>query len=192
MAKAARFNSRLGYFRCSSTRRAHRRVTFCRAEGSPSRRPRFDSWHRNHFFLRRNLPCDSSPGAKSSATKLGDKACPYLRRWAIAIDRFASIRLHHWHSGDDPRNFHDHPWDFVTIVLWGAYTDVTESGEERMTPGTIRYRPALHRHTVRVDKGGCWTLLLTGKVVRKWGFWVKGKFKKANKYFLEHGHHPCK
>jgi hypothetical protein len=51
---------------------------------------------------------------------------------------------------------------------------------------------ALHRHTVEVADGGCWTVLLTGKVVRRWGFWVNGKFKKTNKYFLEHGHHPCK
>lgn len=33
--------------------------------------------------------------------------------------------------------------------------------------------------------------MLTGREVRRWGFWVKWKFKKSNKYFLEHGHHPC-
>jgi hypothetical protein len=39
--------------------------------------------------------------------------------------------------------------------------------------------------------GGCWTLLLTGPKVRRWGFWVSKKFKKSNKYFLGHGSHPC-
>jgi hypothetical protein len=55
----------------------------------------------------------------------------------------------------------------------------------------MAYRPSLHRHTVSVDKGGCWTIMLTGPQVRKWGFWVKDKFVKANKYFLIWGHHHC-
>lgn len=65
-----------------------------------------------------------------------------------------------------------------------------------MKPGSFQFRPALHTHTVNVQKGGCWTILLMGPETRKWGFWVrkrsgKWKWKKSNKYFLEHGHHPC-
>ena len=123
--------------------------------------------------------------------RLGRPECPYMTRWAINFGLF-SLRIHHWHSSDDHRYYHDHPWWFVTLVLKGSYTDVSDGGREAMTPGSIRYRPALHRHTVEVADGGCWTVLLTGKVVRRWGFWVNGKFKKTNKYFLEHGHHPCK
>jgi hypothetical protein len=75
--------------------------------------------------------------------------------------------------------------------LRGGYTDVNPNGRERMTAGSIAYRPALHRHTVQVDKGGCWTLLITGPTIRRWGFWVGKKWKKANKYFFEHGRHVC-
>jgi hypothetical protein len=103
-----------------------------------------------------------------------------------------SLRLHHWHSSDDDRNFHDHPYSFYTVVLKGSYTDVSDNGEHLMLPGRVTYRPAEYRHYVKVPDGGCWTLLLTGPVVRKWGFWVRGKFRKANKYFLMYGHHPCK
>jgi len=115
-----------------------------------------------------------------------------MRRWVLNLG-FFSIRLHHWYASDDARNFHDHPWWFITLVLWGSYTDVSSAGKEKMKPGMIRYRPALHRHTVRVNSGGCWTLLITGPQIRKWGFWVRGgnKFVKSNKYFLEYGHHPC-
>jgi hypothetical protein len=60
-----------------------------------------------------------------------------------------------------------------------------------MTVGKIAFRSALHRHYVKVNLGGCWTLLVTGGKNRRWGFWVKDKFKKANKYFLEHGIHVC-
>lgn len=122
--------------------------------------------------------------------RLGDPTCPYLIRWVWSTP-FGSLRLHHWLSSDDARNFHDHPWWFVTFVLRGGYVDVSPAGEDRCAAGRVCYRPALHQHTVRVDAGGCWTFLITGPEHRFWGFWVKSKFKKANKYFLEHGHHPC-
>ena len=122
--------------------------------------------------------------------KLGRPECPYLIRTGISFGLF-SIRIHNWISSDDDRHFHDHPWSFITLVLRGGYTDVSPSGEHRMTPGKVAYRHALHQHTVQVDKGGCLTIIITGPQWRKWGFWVGKKFKKANKYFLEHGHHPC-
>jgi len=152
--------------------------------------------------------------------KLGNATCPYLIRWVFSTP-FGSIRLHHWIASDDKRATHDHGWWFWTLVLSGGYTDVSDEGHERMTRGRLRFRPAEHQHTVEVDKGGCWTLVLTGPEFRFWGFWVrynhepantgpsprckhcglnegywktfvcKRRFKKANKYFIEHGHHPC-
>jgi hypothetical protein len=148
--------------------------------------------------------------------KLGTEECPYMERWVLNLGRFA-LRLHHWHRGDDPRHFHDHPWWFITFVLKGGYTDVAgtatdfelqdpllasknqlSSKKDILTAPAVRFRPAHHRHTVDVHKGGCWTFMITGRERRKFGFWVPRKdgsgthrFKKANKYFLEHGHHPC-
>lgn len=68
--------------------------------------------------------------------------------------------------------------------------------EDRLTRGSVRFRPAHHIHTVAVDPGGCWTLVFTGRFVHKYGFYVRKasgllKFRKANKYFNQHGHHPC-
>lgn len=124
------------------------------------------------------------------AKKLGRPDCPYLVRWKLDFGWF-SIRLHHWLASDDYRAQHDHPSWFWTLVVWGGYTDVTPKGEEKMRAGKLAFRPATHRHHVRVDKGGCWTLLLFGREKRRWGFWVNGKFRKRNKYFFEHGYHPC-
>ena len=124
------------------------------------------------------------------AEKLYCQTGVYNKRWYIKTPWF-SIRLHHWFHSDDARNFHDHPWSFVTIVLKGGYTDISPQGEQEMKVGSVAFRPALHRHTVKVNPGGCWSLVLTGPEFRKWGFWVKNKFKKANKYFLEHGKHVC-
>lgn len=114
----------------------------------------------------------------------------YVERWYLETPWF-SLRLHHWKHSDDSRHFHDHPWNFYTFILKGGYTDCTPNGNERMTAGKLAYREAKHQHTVQVDKGGCWSILLTGPKVRRWGFWVGKKWKKANKYFLEHGKHVC-
>jgi len=122
--------------------------------------------------------------------KLGLAECPYLHRWTLRLGAF-SLRLHHFLSSDDKRALHDHPWWFVTLVLRGGYTDVSEAGEDHLGVGSVRFRRALHRHTVQVDPGGVWTLILTGPARRAWGFWPEGKFRKANKYFFERGHHPC-
>lgn len=56
---------------------------------------------------------------------------------------------------------------------------------------TIRFRSAHHTHTVQVDPGGCWTLMLTGPHERDWGFWVDGTWMRMRRYFRDHGHHPC-
>lgn len=114
----------------------------------------------------------------------------YVRRWYIEIP-LGSIRIHHWLHSDDARAFHDHPWWFWTLILKGGYRDVTVNGEEVMKAPKMAFRPALHAHTVQVNKGGCWTFLITGPQVRRWGFWVGKKWKKSNKYFLENGMHIC-
>jgi hypothetical protein len=92
---------------------------------------------------------------------------------------------------DDSRYFHNHPWAFVTCILKGSYTDVGPIWRERLRVRSIRFRPKEWLHYVEVSKGGCWSLLVTGPKLQKWGFWVKGRIKRANKYFLEHGAHPC-
>lgn len=122
--------------------------------------------------------------------KLGLPECPYVIRWRIEFP-FGSVRLHHWLAPDDDRAFHDHPWWFWTIVLKGGYIDKSPDGIDHLWAGSCRYRKAEHRHTVIPDPEA-WTLLVTGPPVRAWGFWLDGKFRKANKWFLSHGHHPCR
>lgn len=121
---------------------------------------------------------------------LGREECPYARRWVLNLGLF-SLRVHHFYRSDDARYFHDHAWWFCTLVLRGGYTDVSPDGEDHLRRGSVRFRRAHHRHTVRTDEGGVWTLVLTGRKRRAWGFWVGEKFKKSYRYFFDHGHHPC-
>lgn len=122
--------------------------------------------------------------------KLGLPGCPYVIRWNVETP-IGSVRLHHWLGPDDDRAYHDHPWWFVTLVLHGGYRDDSPEGVDELHAGSVRFRRALHRHTVIPHSGGAWTLMITGRKMRSWGFWRNGKFFKANKWFLRFGHHPC-
>lgn len=139
--------------------------------------------------------CSSRPpGTKRFILKLNERlglpSCPYVIRWRFETPWF-SVRLHHWLAPDDDRAKHDHPWSFTTFVLKGGYTDSSPEGDDHLRAPAIRHRKATHQHTVFPDPGGCWTVIVTGPKIRNWGFWVKGKFVKMNKYFLTYGHHPC-
>lgn len=122
--------------------------------------------------------------------QLGNSACPYIKRWVLDLNIF-SLRIHHWLASDDPRHFHDHPWTYYSLIISGSYIDRSPSGDLHRKRWSIKKFPAEHQHTVVVPKGGCWTVMLTGPEKRQWGFWVKGKFKKRNRYFYDYRHHPC-
>lgn len=122
---------------------------------------------------------------------LGLPQCPYVIRWRIEVP-CGSLRLHHWLGPDDGRAFHDHPWWFLTLVLRGSYTDRSPAGDDELGTGSVRLRRAVYRHTVVPGPHGAWTLVLTGRRIRSWGFWPGGRFRKANKWFAEAGHHPCR
>lgn len=122
--------------------------------------------------------------------------CPYFHRTILDFG-FFSIRIHEWHSDDDHRAYHDHPYWFWTFVLKGGYTDVAPSSNgieevyDMLRAPAVRYRAAEYKHSVQNVIPGTITILLTGKPFRRWGFWVNGKLIKRDKYFATKGHHPC-
>ena len=121
---------------------------------------------------------------------LGLSQCPYLTRWVVTLFG-ASIRLHRWTGSDDKRFFHDHPWDFISVILRGTYSEATPTGIEVRTSGSIRYYPAEYKHTVLFTGAPCWSLVLSGPSRRNFGFWVAGKMIRPLRYFKRFKHHPC-
>lgn len=121
---------------------------------------------------------------------LGKPECPYLYRWTFLFFGF-SVRLHHWIRSDDKRFFHDHPSNFISIVLKGHYTNVTPEGRKEVRAGSFWYARADQRHYLDIPKDGAWTLLFFGKPYRKWGFWVGEKLVRPLKYFHRYGIPPC-
>lgn len=126
------------------------------------------------------------------AELIGPDDCPLMQRWVL-VTPIGSVRVHHFLRSDADRHMHDHPWWFLTLVVRGAYVDEAEiDGELRrdvLRPGSLRFRPALHRHQVKTD--GCWTLIVTGRIRRQWGFWENDLFRPVADYFRRYGYAAC-
>lgn len=133
---------------------------------------------------------------------IGGDEHPYLRRWyVIPRNPLLNVYVHQFLRSDDDRALHDHPWWFVSLMLRGKYDEITESGMKRRRAGSIAYRPAEWRHRVhllstlvetgrddrrphgplirgwRTTETPCWTLIVTGRRRRMWGFWCKTKLE---------------
>lgn len=101
----------------------------------------------------------------------------YLTRWRIIQTPRCALYLHRL-SGPDPRpTLHDHPWNFLSVVFRGGYT------ERRLNPVTLgvdeghqvrwfnRVR-ANDAHSIReLHRTPTWTLLFVGHRRRTWGYW---------------------
>lgn len=103
---------------------------------------------------------------------IGPHSNPYLRRWwVIPRNKRANIYLHEILHSDDDRALHDHPWFNISIILRGEYWEHTPEGVFYRRAGSIVFRRAGASHRLEVRDGRpCWTLFLTGPVVREWGF----------------------
>src|SRR5688500_17446714 len=96
--------------------------------------------------------------------------------------RWYSIRLHHVVLLVQDRWPHDHAWNFLAVVLRGGYRELWDRGptshptRSRMVRHLSYHRGEdVHRITRFLDgrysQGqGAWTLFITGRERRHWGF----------------------
>lgn len=117
---------------------------------------------------------------------IGGAADPYMRRWwVIPRNRLFNIYLHHFMRSDDDRALHDHPWWNLSILLLGRYVEHTISAgginvRTERRAGETKFRTASAAHRIELIDGPCWTLFITGPMIRSWGFhcprgWVPWK-----------------
>lgn len=113
-------------------------------------------------------------GLKKRAPDLiiGPKDDPYMRRWYILPrNRWFNIYLHNIKRDDHDFALHDHPWWNVSIVLKGGYLEHVPGNLFFRGPGSIVFRNATALHRLEISKRGeAWSLFITGRNVRKWGF----------------------
>ena len=96
---------------------------------------------------------------------------PLLTRYRLIRSKNFGLFLHHLHRSD-VRTPHDHPWWFVSLILWGGYVEHSPKHSEGMRgygPGSLLFRGAEWVHRLELVQP-TWTLVLVGKRERKWGF----------------------
>jgi hypothetical protein len=102
---------------------------------------------------------------------IGDPSAPYmLRWWIIPRNRWFNVYLHKILRDDDDRALHDHPWVNVSIVLRGAYREITPLGSFVRRAFSVVFRLPSSAHRLVLVDGPVWSLFITGPVVREWGF----------------------
>jgi hypothetical protein len=122
---------------------------------------------------------------------IGDGA-PHLFKyalWASGPDR-TSWRLHlHRFVRDDPDpDPHDHPWSGVSLVLSGGYVEHRPGRAPRVRrPGMVNVIARDTVHRVALRGADAWTLILTGPVVRPWGFYTERGFVPWREYKARRG-----
>lgn len=118
-------------------------------------------------------------------TILGPDGGEYMHRHHLT-DR---VRFHHLLTDDGQPDMHDHPWDFDSLLVTGAYLEQLPDGVhvEHRAPTLIRRR-AEQPHRLELLDGPMWTLVATGPVRRRWGFhtadgWVHWThYERAGRY----------
>jgi len=108
---------------------------------------------------------------------IGDEDDIYLKRWyLIPRNRRCNIYLHHFLRSDDDRAPHDHPWPFWSVILTKGYLEHVYAHHikiysKQRRKFSVAYREPTHTHIVELNRGPCWTIIITGANVRQWGFY---------------------
>lgn len=94
----------------------------------------------------------------------------YMRRWIIKTP-WVLLRLHKIMRGDARDHFHDHPFDFVSLILKGGYVEHRPDTYPRWCfPGDIIRRRATDLHYLDLIDGPTWTFVIASPEYRRWGF----------------------
>ena len=136
----------------------------------------------------------------------GDVNKLYLTRYTLLETKYFQVCIHVFHRSDGP-DLHDHPWNFLSLILWNGYIEHTpeqphEQGlsnsntlRRRVWPGMILFRRATHIHRVELLKGSyvqnhfferpgigqydkkAVILVIMGRKFREWNFFTRSGFK---------------
>ena len=115
-----------------------------------------------------------------------DPAMAYLVRWRLVQTPWFGVYLHKINLDDAGRPLHDHPWPFVTFILKGGYREDYRASATAPLKVQGWGRWSIHRMTTTAFHGitavdaPTWTLVLTGRRSRVWGFLTDQGWKPWN------------
>jgi hypothetical protein len=109
---------------------------------------------------------------------LGD----YMKRWIFRTP-WGTLRIHCILKSDEGRDFHDHPFSFVSVIFRGGYIEhrpecrcwifrwgtILQWPCRRFTAPALVVRKATDMHRLELDRPA-WTFVITTRYFRRWGF----------------------
>lgn len=114
---------------------------------------------------------------------------PPVQKKSGVYESGESMLLHWIVRPDDDDAMHDHPWNFRSQILSGGYTEEVpefgwepyddlgprETEEQTWTVGELNLKESVSLHKILTVEPETWTLVITDKREREWGFWPAGK-----------------
>lgn len=109
---------------------------------------------------------------------------PYMVRYKVLRLPWFKVFLHHILRSDEDPDLHDHPWNFVSIILWQGYYEVLPSPEwpRRLRAGSVVRHRATDAHRLILERPA-WTLVFVTGKKRPWGFHTSGGWTSFPAYF---------
>jgi len=116
----------------------------------------------------------------------------HFRRWRILYTPWFKINLHGIYHHDEDKHLHNHPWNFLNIILKGYYVEELEGKLSFRYPGQVAKRTKNQFHKIEsLLSKSVYTLNIMWGKEEVWGYRVDGKFvdhetyrqlKRKNKY----------
>lgn len=95
----------------------------------------------------------------------------YLLRWfVIPKNRYFNIYLHCFLGSDEDRALHDHPWHSLSILLKGRIQEHLPDKIRPIARFVPQFRAATCAHRIELLQGPAWTIFISGRKRREWGF----------------------
>ena len=103
----------------------------------------------------------------------------YIKRLHLVQTPFGSIMVHFINGPDPEPDMHDHPTTFLSIILWGSYTERREMvdgapvwlwGKSVVDRRWWNFVRATDCHKIVSVRPNTTTVCFMTKTLRKWGF----------------------
>lgn len=111
-----------------------------------------------------------------------DQGDPYMCRYKLLKLPFFRIYLHHILRSDEEVELHDHPWHFVSVILWSGYLEVLRGGRRRLRAGAVVRHRATDSHRLILARPA-WTLVFVTGEKRAWGFHTPAGWVESEEFF---------
>ena len=123
----------------------------------------------------------------------------HFKRWNILSTKWFSIYIHKIYKHDEDLHPHSHPWDFISIILFGGYTEklyqfiydfVRQSNyqeiERSIFSFAIRKKSDFHKVvSLKKDKPVTTLVIAWNRTDGEWGYLTESGYKKHTEYRKE-------